>query len=114
MALDTVSAVDGQVIQENILAHSVTLSWTASPDVTSGAGDGYNVYRSAVSGTYSPPLNSAPLTTTTFTDTSVTTAGKYFYVATAIESGQESVHSNEVSAVILPAAPTALAVTSIV
>ncbi|HSM86585.1 MAG TPA: choice-of-anchor D domain-containing protein [Candidatus Limnocylindrales bacterium] len=77
------------------VAHSVDISWTAS---TTSPLQGYNVYRSPVSGgpyaKISPALSS---TTLIFTDTSVVSGQKYFYVVTALDtSGVESVASNEV------------------
>jgi fibronectin type 3 domain-containing protein len=92
------------------MAHSAILSWTASVDAVAG----YNVYR----GTNPPgnegatPINTSLITATTFTDTGVTAGEKVDYVVTAVSSsGVESVHSNEVSAVIPIAPPTSLAIT---
>lgn len=93
------------------MAHSVVLTWTDSIDASST----YNVYRSATSGLYTnPPINASPIAagSTTFTDSTVT-VGTFFYVATAVLNGSESIHSNEAKAVLLPAAPTALTVSSV-
>jgi hypothetical protein len=89
------------------MAHSAVLTWVDSLD----AGSTYNIYRSQTSGLYTTPLNTSPIAAglTTYTDSSIT-IGTYFYIATAVLNGLESVHSNEVKAVILPSAPTALAV----
>lgn len=91
------------------MAHSATLTWTGSTDPVAG----YNVYR----GTNPPgnegatPINSALITGTTYEDDTVTAGEKVDYVITAVSSsGVESVHSNEVSAVIPLAAPTNLAI----
>lgn len=90
------------------MAHSVDISWTASVDTV----DGYNVYRGTASGSETTtPLNSALVTGTTYTDTTVI-PGEYFYVVTSSKSGVESVHSNEISARILPAPPTMLVLVS--
>jgi fibronectin type 3 domain-containing protein len=65
-------------------AHAANLSWTASttPNVT------YNVYRSTVStGPFTTPLNSSPISGTTFKDTSVKAGQTYYYVATAVAPG---------------------------
>ncbi len=89
--------------------HSVTLTWMASTDMVTG----YNVYRTTNCGTYAgPPLNgTTPVTAVTFTDSTVT-QGTYCYVVRSVivagTTQTESVNSNEVKAVILPAAPTAL------
>jgi fibronectin type 3 domain-containing protein len=56
----------------------------------------YNVYRAtAATGPFTTPLNSSPITGTTYTDTTVQAAQTYYYVATAVaESGEESVDSS--------------------
>ncbi len=78
--------------------HSVLLQWDAS--ATTGV-SGYNVYRAGSSGGYSTtPLNSTPVTTLTFTDATVASGQSYFYVVTAVDAGQASSDSNEVSASI--------------
>src|SRR6266566_4938723 len=77
--------------------HSVTLTWNASTSTVSG----YNVYRSTVSGSGYTKLNSSLVAVLTYSDSTVQSATTYFYVTTAVDSsGNESVHSNEVSAVI--------------
>ena len=92
-------------------AHSVSLTWTASTDTVAG----YFIYRSAgpcpIAGTSGfTKINSTAVTGTAYTDSTVT-PGAYCYYATSILNGVESVPSNLVAAVILPAAPTALSVT---
>lgn len=91
------------------MSHSAVLTWVDSVD----AGAQYNIYRSQTSGLYTTPLNNTPLAagTTTYTDSTVV-PGTWFYVATSVLGGAESVHSNEVKAVLLPAAPTSLVVTA--
>jgi hypothetical protein len=89
------------------MAHSVSLSWTASTDPVNG----YNVYRSVKSGGKDTLVNTATITGTTFTDTSAL-AGTWFYDVTSIENGVESVVSNSVQAVLLPAPPTNLVLVS--
>jgi hypothetical protein len=91
-------------------AHSVSLTWTASTD----AGVSYNVYRlsgacpaSGASGF--TKITGTPVSTTAYTDATLA-PGSYCYYATAVLNGAESVPSNLASAVILPAAPTALKV----
>lgn len=76
-------------------SHTVMLTWDAS--VTAGV-SGYNVYRAGSSGGYgTTPLNSTPISTLTFTDTAVVSGQSYFYVVTAVDAGQASSDSNEVS-----------------
>ena len=72
-------------------AHAAILNWTASttPNVT------YNVYRSSASaGPFTTPVNSSPITGTTYTDTSVQAGQTYYYVATAVASGTQSAYSS--------------------
>jgi hypothetical protein len=73
-------------------AHAANLSWTASttPNVT------YNVYRAtAPTGPFTTPLNSSPVSATTFKDTSVSAGQTYYYVVTAVASnGTQSAASS--------------------
>ena len=85
---------------------SATLNWNASPD----AGVSYNLYRSTTSGSGYVLVNPTPTSSLTLTDTAVVVGGTYFYVVRATVGGLESANSNEVKAVILPAAPTNLKV----
>lgn len=77
--------------------HTVSLSWTAS--TTSAVT--YNVYRATTSGGYTTPLNSAPISSTSFSDCTVTDGQTYYYVIRAVDgSGNQSVNSGEVAAAI--------------
>ncbi len=81
-------------------SHDVVLSWTASatPDVI-----GYNVYRGTKSGgESSTPLNSSPVSGTSYTDENVTAGAEYFYLVTSVTSdgGAQSSASPETSAII--------------
>jgi len=81
------------------LAHSVDVTWAAS---SSTPLQGYNVYRSTVSGgpytKLSPTLSP---TTLLFTDTTPLSGKQYFYVVTALNtSGAESSASSEVAVTI--------------
>jgi fibronectin type 3 domain-containing protein len=62
--------------------------------------EGYNVYRSAVSGGAYARLNSSAVTASSYTDSSVQPGQVYYYVVTSLASGAESSDSNEVSAAI--------------
>jgi hypothetical protein len=78
------------------ISHSVSLSWTAS---SSPSIAGYNVYRSATSGTSYTKLNGSLLTAMSLTDGSVAAGQTYYYVATAVDtSGNESAYSNQTQA----------------
>jgi hypothetical protein len=78
-------------------AHSVGLSWQAS----SSSVDGYNIYRAGASSGPFSKLNSSLDGGTSYTDSTVQSGSTYFYVTTAVGTdGVESVHSNQVKAVI--------------
>jgi len=75
--------------------HSVMLSWMPS----TVAVQGYNVYRD--SGVGFTKLNSAPLTTTQYDDSTVQAGQTYLYAATSLDlRNVESSFSNEVSVTI--------------
>jgi fibronectin type 3 domain-containing protein len=77
--------------------HTATASWVASTSVVSG----YNVYRGTVSGGPYTKLNGSFIAALSYADTTVQRGQTYFYVTTAVDgSGNESVFSNEVTAVI--------------
>jgi hypothetical protein len=81
-------------------AHTVNLSWNAdgSPNVT-----GYNVYRRVGSSGGYTRINSSLISVTAYTDTSVSDGTTYYYETTAVNSsGEESVPSSPVQAVIPP------------
>lgn len=74
--------------------HTVAFSWINSQT----AGVTYNIYRASASGAYNytTPLNTAPLTVTSFSDCTVVPGQTYYYVARAIDAGgNASVNSNE-------------------
>jgi hypothetical protein len=78
-----------------VLAHTATLSWTASPSMVIG----YNVYRGSVSGGPYTLVNSSIVAGTQYVDSSVLAGQTYYYVATAVASGNtESTYSNQVVA----------------
>jgi hypothetical protein len=77
--------------------HSVALTWTAS---TSSGVTGYNAYRSSTSGGPYSKINSALISGTSYTDSSVTAGQTYYYVATAVANGVESGYSSETSATV--------------
>lgn len=80
-----------------VIAHSVTLTWTASTSAVTG----YNVYRASITGGPYTLINSSLVAGTTYTDSTVLAGLTYFYVVTAVDSnGVESVHSNEASVVV--------------
>jgi hypothetical protein len=79
------------------VGHTVTLSWTASTSMVAG----YNIYISQTTGGPYTKINSGLIAGLTYQDLNAVSGNTYFYVATAVDSsGDESVNSNEVSAVI--------------
>lgn len=78
--------------------HKANLQWTAPTDFA--AGDFYNVYRGTVSGGPYTIVSPGGVSTTVFTDLSVSAGGTYFYVVTHASATNESINSNEVKAVI--------------
>jgi hypothetical protein len=79
------------------VAHTVTLSWAASTSTVSG----YNAYRSSVSGGPYTKLDSALITTTQYTDSTVVAGQTYFYMVTSVDSSNvESTDSNQISATV--------------
>lgn len=90
------------------MSHNVNLSWAASTDSV----DGYNIYKGATSGAETTKVNSALVTGTTFDDTTAA-PGNWFYAVKSSLGGVESVFSNSINAVILPAPPTALTLVSV-
>jgi fibronectin type 3 domain-containing protein len=80
-----------------VQAHTATANWTASTSVVSG----YNVYRGTVSGGPYTKLSGSLIGALTYADTTVLSGRTYFYVTTSVDgSGNESVFSNEGTAVI--------------
>lgn len=79
------------------LGHTATLSWTSSTSTVIG----YKVYRGTVSGGPYVLVNSSLVAGTSYVDSTVVSGQTYYYVATAVASGNvESTYSNQVSAAI--------------
>jgi hypothetical protein len=80
-----------------VVQHSVALNWGASGSSVAG----YNVYRSGVSGSAYVKVNGSLVGGVSYADSGVQSGQTYFYVATSVDaSGNESVYSNEVSALV--------------
>jgi hypothetical protein len=104
--------------------HSATLTWIASSDAAANPSLTYNVYKLLPSGAcpaISPTgvagalilgfqkINTTPITALTFIDSGTPpplALGLQCYFATALLNGAESVPSNLIQTVILPAPPT--------
>jgi fibronectin type 3 domain-containing protein len=79
------------------IQHTVTLTWTASTSTVSG----YNIYRGTVSGGPYTMINSALEAATSYVDNTVESGQTYYYVVTAVNSGDEqSAYSNQTEVVI--------------
>lgn len=77
--------------------HTVTLTWKASSSQVAG----YNVYRSVAQGGDYLRINSSLVRELTYTDITVMSGVTYYYVTRAVDDrGDESLNSNETSAVI--------------
>jgi hypothetical protein len=76
----------------NVVNSQVQLQWNASTGVT-----GYNVKRSLISGGPYTTI-AASLSTTNYTDATVSSCQTYYYVVTITNAGNESLPSAEVSA----------------
>jgi hypothetical protein len=77
--------------------HVVHLIWDASTSQVVG----YRVYRSETSGANYVPIVSATISALTYDDATVALSTTYYYVVTAVDSsGNESVYSNQASAII--------------
>ena len=84
-------------VKVTLPAASVLISWNPSSSSVAG----YNIYRGTVSGGPYTKLNSSLSFATTYTDATVQSGRKYYYVATAVDSdGVESKDSNEAAAAI--------------
>ena len=80
---------------------SVALTWTASTGATS-----YNVYRGTTAGGESTTAIASGISTTAYTDSTVTNGTTYYYKVAAVNGGGTSGLSSEVSATPEPAKPT--------
>jgi fibronectin type 3 domain-containing protein len=87
----------GAGLQPPPVVHSATLSWNASTSTVVG----YNVYRSAVSGSGYTLVNSTLIPASSYVDSGVQAGGTYYYVATAVDANNvESAFSAEIPATI--------------
>ena len=86
---------------------SVTLAGTGVPEILlswnadSGSLNGYNTYRSTVSGGPYTKLTSSPQAPSSYTDLAVQSGNTYYYVVTAVStSNVESGYSNQAAATV--------------
>ncbi len=69
-------------VKATATGHNSVLTWTAPAQTVSGMF--YNAYRGTAAGAESTtPINSSPITQTTYTDTAVQANGTYFYIVKA-------------------------------
>jgi hypothetical protein len=95
-ATNTISNVTVLTYPGAAVKHQVSMSWNASTGAT-----GYNALRSTTSGGPYTALNTTPIKTTTYEDTTVTSGATYYYVVNAVAgSSKPSANSNQASVVI--------------
>ncbi len=80
----------------------VRLTWTASSDAAANPSLTYDVYRAASCPGHFVKINSAPVTGTSYVDSSVGTGVAYCYQVTAVLAGVESAPSNQAVAAVPP------------
>lgn len=84
--------------------YAIRLSWAASSDAAANPSLTYNVYRaSTCSGRFSI-INAAPITSTSYVDTTSGAGASYCYQVTAVLAGVESVASNQAITTVPPPA----------
>jgi hypothetical protein len=82
----------------NAAGSTVTLTWSANPEPDV---NGYNIYRSDISGYPYVKLNDVLVTDTTYIDTAVLGGNTYYYVVTAcIRANAESRYSAEETVIV--------------
>ncbi|MGO4692097.1 PA14 domain-containing protein [Glaciibacter sp. 2TAF33] len=83
---------------------TVDLAWQGV-----GGAIGYNVFRGTTADvdTTGSALNTAPLTTTAYTDTSATAGTTYYYVVVALGNGSPASAASAPASIAIPAAPEA-------
>ncbi len=84
--------------------YSVKLSWTASSDAAANPSLTYNVYRAATCAGHFSMINAAPVTGTSYVDTTAALGAAYCYQVTAVLGGVESEASNRTIAALPPPA----------
>ncbi len=92
------AVLTGSCLTGLVAPHTVSLNWTAS---TSANVTGYNVYRGTQAGGPYTKITPSPIAGTTYTDLAVVAGQTYYYVTTAVNSGNvESAYSNQAQAVV--------------
>ncbi len=96
-------------------SHSVTISWTPSTQPNGVTIASWNLLRGTISGGPYTQIANIPVGTTSYTDTSVSSGGTYYYVVQTVDSaGATSANSTQVEAGIPTSAPPlAVATTSL-
>ncbi len=89
--------VSYKIVVQATAEHVVDLHWKAS---TSSDVSGYNIYRGATATTMKR-INSSPIASTAYTDSSVANGSTYYYATTAVDTeGGESRQTPAVKAII--------------
>ncbi len=93
----TISFLGDGTQTSSAVAHSVTLTWSASTSPVAG----YDVYRSEISGGPYAKLDASPLAADSYTDSTVQAGGTYYYVVTSVNSsGVQSADSAQAAATV--------------
>ncbi len=78
-----------------VSSNQIDLTWTAPPGIVSG----YNLYRGTTAGGQgSTPINSSPITSTSYSDTGLPPNSPFFYKVAAVNAGGTGAVSNEANA----------------
>lgn len=93
-------------VSAKAVAGGIQISWQPSPSTNVA---GYNVYRSTTTGTLGSKMNSALVTSSTYTDTSVNNGVTYYYTVRAVDtSGNEDSNTNQASATAQTTGPSSV------
>ncbi len=80
---------------KNLPGNKTLLTWAKKEAIDF---QGYNLYRSTISGNYSEPLNQNLITDTLYVDTNLTEADTYYYTVACVDSqGNSGIKSKEIS-----------------
>jgi fibronectin type 3 domain-containing protein len=97
----TTIAVPPTGLQAAASGTQITLTWAPSAGAIA-----YNIYRSTTANGEGGTPYKTGLTGTTYTDLGLPSGATFYYQVTAVDAAGESANSNEISATLVPAAPT--------
>ena len=98
-----INALPAPTVQSAVAGDAhVSITWSSVPEAT-----GYNLYMSTASGSYGDALATADGSVYSYDATGLTNGTTYYFVVKAVNGGEESADSNEMSATPQVAAPGA-------